>query len=489
MRGLVSRTAVAAIGALVLSGALSPSAGATVRVTSTATDGLVVTDKNGTFSDHVFLKLVSTQEGLRWEVFKTGVCGLGCLDVFQYEAGPGCSEDDEVVTCDRLRSRVTLNLAGGDDEVEFRPDTVSITDSFEVNAGDGNDQVRGQALSGPTALDGGAGRDRLFAGSARDVVHAGAGDDLVLAGAGNDALTGGDGADRMDLGLGADTADGGPGADVFGLATLARDEKDEVNGGIGGDRATYLGFGGIFSRTRLTALRIVEANLETLAGEKNTSENDVLRSIESYEGSVAADIITGAVSSNASDYLGSAGNDTIFGSSGPNTLTGGGGADQLDANAGTDIIDAKAGEGSTAVADPLIDCGDGAGDLAVLDLKDDSTPAGCEIVERAPAREKPHARPRAARVTRVVDGRALFRVGCPRSQSGRCVGTLGLRIGRATTKVVRFSIRRGKSRRVAITLGALERRVGRRTVAQLVSVEPGRLGSKTTLRRVALRGQ
>jgi hypothetical protein len=234
-------------------------------------------------------------------------------------------------------------------------------------------------------------------------------------------------------------------------------------------------------------VRIVEANLETLGGEKNTTENDVLRSIESYEGGSGDDIITGAISSNASNYLGSFGNDTIFGSSGANTLTGGAGADQLDANDGTDVIDAKAGEGSTAVADPLIDCGAGVGDLAILDLKDDSSPTGCEIVERAPAREQPHARPRVARVTTVDAGRAVFSIACPRTQHGRCAGTLGLRIGRACTKLTRFSIRRGGSRSVSIALGALAQHVGRRTAAQLVSSEPGTIGPKTIVRRIVLR--
>ena len=81
-------------------------------------------------------------------------------------------------------------------------------------------------------------------------------------------------------------------------------------------------------------MRIIEANLETLGGEKDAGENDVLRSIESYAGSIGADILTGVLSSNASTYLGEGGNDQIFGSSGNNTVIGGAGADQLDGNGG-----------------------------------------------------------------------------------------------------------------------------------------------------------
>ena len=84
-----------------------------------------------------------------------------------------------------------------------------------------------------------------------------------------------------------------------------------------------------------------------------------------------------------------------------------------------------------AVKDPLIDCGDGAGDLAIIDLKDDLLPA--------------------------------------------------------SSKATRFSIRRGGSRRVAVRLGALRGRVKRRTVAQLVARERGKIGPKTTTRRVVLR--
>jgi hypothetical protein len=41
---------------------------------------------------------------------------------------------------------------------------------------------------------------------------------------------------------------------------------------------------------------------------------------------------------------------------------------------------------------------------------------------------------------------------------------------------------------VSVELGALERFVGRRTVARLVSLEDGQFGLKTTIRRVVLAG-
>ncbi len=117
-------------------------------------------------------------------------------------------------------------------------------------------------------------------------------------------------------------------------------------------------------------MRIVEANLETLAGAKDFSEGDVLRSIESYTGGRNDDIITGVLSSNISDYFGDNDDDTIFGTSAANTIVGGAGNDQLSGKGGDDIIDARTGETSTGPhTDLVIDCGDGTADTALLDLK------------------------------------------------------------------------------------------------------------------------
>ena len=478
------RHGVVALVVLASMGVLAPTAGATIRVTSTATDGLVITDLSGTFSDAVVIRFVSTDQGLRWEVSKTTSCGTLCLDLARYEPGAGCTEVSGQVVCQRLRAKVTLNLAGGDDAMSVATASLPITDPIVVNGGAGNDTASG-ALGGDT-LNGGPGSDSLAGKAGNDALVGEAGDDRLFGEDGSDTLQGGDGNDLMSLFTGADVAEGGAGADRFDLATRERDERDQVNGGTGGDSVTYTSLFGDASRR--TAMRIIEANLETLAGQKDTTENDVLRSIESYEGGLDEDIITGAVSSNASNYLGGGDDDTLFGSSAANTLTGGAGTDFLDGNGGDDVLDGKAGEGSTADGDLLIDCGAGFNDLAVIDLKDDQRPKGCETIERAPANETPHARPRTGRVTRVARGRVRIRVTCPRTQRGRCSGRVALRIGRASSKRARFSIRRGGSKRVAVRLGRLGRRVGRRTVAQLVSSERGKIGPKTITRRVVLRG-
>ena len=461
---------------------LAATASATLRVESTSTGGLLVTDKNGTFDDNVTLGLASGTTGLEWQIFKTVVCGTLCVDAVLFELGPGCRASPAgtpaTVVCTRLSGKVTVNLAGGNDSFGIPDRTLPITDSLTINLSTGDDVARGG--SGDDAIQGGSGNDRLFAGAGNDVVQGSTGDDILSGDAGNDTLSGSDGADQITPGVGSDTVDAGAGNDTIALGTPNRDERDDVNGGTGFDSSTY--------SSRVTPLRIVEANLETLAGEKDAGENDVLRSIESYDGGNGNDIITGVLSSNTSNYSGSLGDDVIFGSSAANTLTGGPGADQLDGNEGNDVLDAKSGEGSTAVADPLIDCGTGTNDLAILDLKDDATPSGCENVNRSPAGEGPHVRPTVPRLVAIASGAVSFKLSCPRALKRRCAGTLALRLGTAQTAQTKYAIAAGKSRRVAVRLGSLRARLNRHAVGQLVSLEDGIKGLKTTLRRIVLAG-
>ncbi len=477
--------ALATVAALAAVLAAAAPASATLRVSSTSA-GLALEDKNATFNDNVTLSLVSSGGQLEWRINKHINCGTGCLDLIRFEIGPGCraTSSGDVVACSRLAGKVTALLRGGNDS--FKLDTTSksaltITDPITVSASTGNDLVFTGA--GDDTVQGGSGNDSLFTANGNDTVDGSIGDDRIFGEAGNDTLNGSDGNDQMFLGTGADTADAGSGDDLLQLATPARDERDEVQGGIGFDQATY-SIGG--TGDRLTPLRFIEANLETLAGEKDTNENDVLRSIESYGGGEGNDILTGVLSSNDSQYAGENGDDTIFGSSAANTVTGGAGSDSLDANEGNDIVDAKTGEGSTADADPLIDCGTGTNDLAILDLLDDATPSGCENIDRSPAGEGPHVRPSFGRVVAVTSGAAVVRLSCPRALRRACRGTLELRVGTARTARTAYAVPAGTSRRVAVRLGSL--RIGARTVGELLSREQGRKGLKTTLRRIVLRG-
>ena len=466
---------------------------ATIRVEGTAQGGLVITDLNNGFDDDIVLGLVSTATGLEWEVSKTFSCNavipVACLDADRYDAIGDCDEENGAVRCPRLGTRVTVNVLGGRDRMEIAPNTVPITDRIAFNGGEGSDVVH--TGNGDDIINGGNGADfALFGGPGNDTISGGAGRDDLLGEGGDDTLNGGDDDDQIELGSGADTATGGGGNDLFDLATPTRDGRDDVNGGIGSDKATYTGV--LFrSSTRLTAMRFIEANLETLAGQKDTDEGDVLRSIEIYSGGADEDILTGVLSSNPSTYMGEGDEDTIFGSSGPNTLIGGASGDSMDGNAGNDVLDGKAGEGSVAIKDFLVDCGDGTNDLAVIDLKD-AAPKFCENVDRSPAGEGPHVKPLIPRRgTRVRAARVSFRLRCPRPLKRRCAGSLALKLGRAKTARTRYAVRPGRTGRVTVQLGSLAGRLDARTVAQLISEERGkfpRIGLKTTIRRVVLRG-
>ena len=321
----------------------------------------MITDLNNGFDDDIVLGLVSTATGLEWEVSKTFSCSVvipvACLDVDRYDAIGDCDEENGAVRCPRLGTRVTVNVLGGRDRMEIAPNTVPITDRIAFNGGEGSDVVH--TGNGDDIINGGNGADfALFGGPGNDTISGGAGRDDLLGEGGDDTLNGGDDDDQIELGSGADTATGGGGNDLFDLATPTRDGRDDVNGGIGSDKATYTSV--LFrTNTRLTAMRFIEANLETLAGQKDTDEGDVLRSIETYSGGADEDILTGVLSSNPSTYMGEGDEDTIFGSSGPNTLIGGASGDSMDGNAGNDVLDGKAGEGCVAIKDFLVDCGEG----------------------------------------------------------------------------------------------------------------------------------
>ena len=475
------RMTVALTTAAIAAGALGMAAPAQGSLSATSTGtGLSITGDGSRNQVGLILQLGSA--GLEWRVHQT--CVFGC-DV---QPGPGCraGASSSEVLCDRVGSKgVTVALGGGNDSFGVGSDT-PVTDPITINGQTGDDNISGG--DGPDNVQGGSGDDKLRAGLGADTVQGSIGQDLLTGAEGDDTLDGGDGNDVLDLGTGADTAEGQAGDDTILLGTDVQDEKDTVNGGIGNDAATYApanlypGFPNIPPVPgRSTAVRIVEANLETLAGAKDFSEGDVLHSIERYTGGPNDDIITGVLSSNISDYFGDNNNDTIFGTSAANTIVGGAGNDQLSGKGGDDIIDARTGETSAGPhTDLVIDCGDGTADTALLDLKDDLTPTGCEFKERSPLGEGPHVRLKVPRRTAVAGGRATFRLSCPRALKRACAGTLRLQLGRASSQRTSYSIRPGRSKRVAVRLGGLAPRVRARTKAALVSVERGIRGPKTT---------
>jgi Ca2+-binding RTX toxin-like protein len=121
---------------------------------------------------------------------------------------------------------------------------------------------------------------------------------------GDDVLRGSSGADVIDGGTGRDTLDGGEGRDLF----VEDDEsaRDEINGGLGGDRVDY-------TRRR----RAVSVDL----GRSRGADGDRLLHVEEAFGGRAAD--------------------RLLGGRGLNTLSGGGGRDVLSGGGGRDVLDVR----------------------------------------------------------------------------------------------------------------------------------------------------
>ena len=469
---------------LLLLAGLAPTAAADIRVEILRDGGLFVHEE-GTVgvNDAITLGLFSTNQGLEWRV--TDACAKDCvLHPQLYVAGPGCDKrPDGVIRCARQAGAVSIALTDGNDKFSIASGSLPITEPMTISMGTGDDVASGG--SGNDTMSGNAGNDFLGGFGGNDSIGGNAGNDQVDGGPGDDTLTGSDGDDRMFPGPGKDTANAGTGADLvdLGAAVTSHDARDDVNGGADRDRVTYL--------TYPVAVRIVEGNLETLGFARDgTGESDVLRAFEVYEGSGKDDILTGVLSSNDSDYLGGPGNDQIFGSKGNNTIEGGAGSDELDGNEGDDTIDGKKGEGGVATPDPVIDCGTGVNDRAIIDLQDDHTPAGCkdENIFRGAAGEGPHVELLFGRVVSVHGSSLSVRLRCPRALHHRCQGTLRLRLGSAQTAAAHYSVASARTRTVSVSLGGLSGRIGRRTVGQLISLEKGDVrGIKTTQRRIVLR--
>ena len=395
----------------------------------------------------------------------------GCRD--HCRIGAGLSEDERHLPrsltrgATSSRNKVTVTLLGGDDVFEIGDDTRPITLPFSISLGTGNDSAEGAG-----------GADTMQGGSGNDTLRGEGGDDVIDGSVGNDTLF---------LGTGADNANGSDGDDVIVLATQNRDETDQVNGGVGADTATYTeAASGVGPNDRLTPLRFIEANLETLAGLKDSNENDVLevdralrrrrerghhhrRAVLERQPLLRRALRRPAVRHERQQHPDRVGRRGSARSARPATT-------RSTARSGSRWRNRT--RRSTA--------GRATSDHAVIDLKDAAT-VGCEDTDRSAIGEGPHVRLKFGRAVAVVGGGVAARLDCPRKLRHRCAGTLELRLGKRHTSRTRYAIKAGHSRRVVVRLGALGSRVGGHTVGQLLSLEQGDVkGLKTTSRRIVL---
>ena len=188
-------------------------------------------------------------------------------------------------------------------------------------------------------------------------VNGGNGNDNLVAGTGPSTLAGQDGDDFLTGGSGVDAIDGGPGRDTLNGNLGA----DDFVGGTGVDEVRYP-----YATARVIVTLDDQANDGTIT--PSTEGDNVHADVENITGGSGDDIITGDGDSNV--------------------LAGGDGSDQLDGGAGLDTYYGQGGDDTITSRDGAperVDCGDGAGDTATTDTRDEKS--GCELDQTSDALE------------------------------------------------------------------------------------------------------
>jgi hypothetical protein len=211
--------------------------------------------------------------------------------------------------------------------------TILGTPSNDVlNGTSGDDVICG--VGGDDVLRGNGGKDRLLGGDGDDRLQGGAGNDKLRGDRGKDVLEGGGGDDNLRGGAGPDSIAGGPGSDL----------------------ADYL-----------NSESAVTLSIGDGAGDGSRGERDNIRGdVENLRGGEGNDTLRG--NGGANWLHGYEGRDTVRGGAGNDRLYGGDGRDSLDAR------------DSAAFTDGVY-CGNGAGDSASADTRDD-VGADCENVNQ-----------------------------------------------------------------------------------------------------------
>jgi Ca2+-binding RTX toxin-like protein len=448
---------------------VAPAALAATTVTYNAggtSPGMNVTDDPGNAANLVVTSGTGNNHiGLRSNSSAPLTAGSGCIQVSATE-----------VSCNASGPRiVTADLGDGDDHLGHH--FGAVLGSF-IRGGDGNDDIDGADQA--DSFDGGAGDDSMQGASGNDVLNGGPGNDVFLTNhleTGNDTKNGGDGNDRI-------IGHRDPGNDVY----------------IGGAGVDLLDFRGA---TAGVTVRLDGVANDGPAGEADNAATD----LENLKGTSGNDTLVGDSGRNLIE--GFAGNDTLRGGSPPPSRTGTRisflGDDTLDGGIGSDVMQGEGGDDRLLARDAVDDqvaaamsCGSG-NDRLDTDLADDDTrplPADCESIDQGAINEGANVRIASRRLRVSSDGTVRARLRCPRSVRIGCRGRLAAgapkRAGlRGLGKRTRYRIRRGRSKLVRIRVpAALERAADRRrrpVPARVVSLETGKHGDKTTVRRVGLR--
>lgn len=269
---------------------------------------------------------------------------------------------------------VTIEGAGGDDKIKSRNLVTTGIATLTLSGGDGNDRLIAQStaiLSGDDGDDrlngsdgndtllGGAGNDRLLGRRGNDMIDGEAGDDRANGMAGNDTINGGIGNDRLQGGSDDDLLFGDAGDD-----DLRGNNGDDIMTGGAGDDIIRGGKGNNTAGYTTAVAGVVIDLRERVTTDDGQGGRDLLRGVNSVDGSLFDDMITG--NKFANQLIGSDGDDVLIGLRGDDLLIGGAGPggvsvlDTLDggpnddrAEAGAQTIDAE----TVLALDPLVATG------------------------------------------------------------------------------------------------------------------------------------
>jgi Ca2+-binding RTX toxin-like protein len=314
--------------------------------------------------------------------------------VVAYRAAPGEINSVQVSTTADGRTRIEdeVPIVAGLGCGNVAPNAVLCSGrrAVEVSLGDRNDGLSSTAEVG-VRLDGGPGDDRLTAGhgsvpsgvffiggpdidrvdytgatepvsvhtdgasfdgrQGKDHDNIRADVEEIVGSRFADVLSGDTGSESFHGRGGGDLVLAGGGDDFF-FAEDSPDGPDKISGGAGVDLVSY-------------TLRKTSVNVTPDAGGANDgapNERDEVIQAEVIQGGAGSDVLDAALSP-ALGYtlLGGAGTDLLTGSDGEDRLVGGLGRDELRGLLRPDVLDSRDG-----VAEELL-CGDGPGDVALLD--------------------------------------------------------------------------------------------------------------------------
>ena len=354
-----------------------------------------------------------------------------------------------------------------------------------------NDTVTLEPGAGDCTCDGGGGNDTITGADGADLIRGGPGNDTLRGRDGGDVLEGGNDEDTITTGNGTDEAKGEGGTDILANSSGGGgDGPDKLDGGEGTDTVNYEG--------RLSGLRVSfddVANDGTQFREGSEGDN-ISATVERVVGGAGADRMVG--SARPEELLGRDGNDTLIGGS-PASAGQSGLDDRLTGGLGMDVMRGEGGVDSLNTADAVDDqvtdalsCGAGS-DFLNSDVRDDDTralPEDCEDVDQGMVGELPNVR--IGSVVRLDERSLSIRLRCPRRTLNGCAGKVAVRSAAARGRggfgpATRYRIRRGRRASVLVrTRNAALARAGANV--RVRSVEKGRLGPRTTLRTVVVRG-